>query len=174
MVVPATAAKPSVTLTLLVEFSSHCISRGPKKDCSIDFCELGIERLVIDHRQIRRAFHQERHALSFLLPDIVASLAERRCFFTGHENFLTLELGDLMPGLGVDARYEIYFSVRKAEAKNTLKVFIESAYVRDEEADNQPVNFKKADKITGWKVFLNKARGSPVNAARNSALKIRR
>jgi hypothetical protein len=94
--------------------------------------------------------------------------------FTGHENFLTLELGDLMPGLGVDARYEIYFSVRKAEAKNTLKVFIESAYVRDEEADNQPVNFKKTDKITGWKVFLNKACGSPVNAARNSALKIRR
>jgi len=64
--------------------------------------------------------------------------------------------------------------VRKGEGKNTLKLFIESAYVRDEDADNRPVNFKKADKIMAWKLFLNTARGTSIKAARNSALNMRR
>lgn len=48
------------------------------------------------------------------------------------------------------------------------------AYVRDEDADNLPVNFKKADKIRAWKLFLNTMRGTSIKAARNSALNMRK
>nr|WP_256679015.1 hypothetical protein [Pseudomonas sp. MWU12-2323] len=160
---------------MYVEYSSHCVSAGPKQNQVIDFHALGYERLIIDHRKVRRVFHAGRHALSFLLPDIIASIADRRCFFTGRENFLTLELGSVvMPGQTTDMRYEIYFNVRKGEGKNTLKLFIESAYVRDEDADNRAVNFKKADKIRAWKLFLNTTRGASIKAARNSALSMRK
>ncbi len=171
LVIPAASGNPAVTLTLSIEFSSHCISRGPKQNQPIDFQVLGHEYLVIDHRNVRRAFHPERYALSFLLPDVIASFSERRCFFTGRENFLTLELSSSMQGYAAGAHYEIYFNVRKGEVKNTLIVFIESAYVRDGMADNQPINFKKADKIKAWKLFLNKSRGKSIKAARNSAFK---
>jgi len=174
LVVPAAEGHPSVTLTLQVEYSSHCVSAGAKQSQMIDFHAVGYERLIIDHRKVRRVFHAGRHALSFLLPDIIASIADRRCFFTGRENFLTLELGNTTPGQAADMRYEIYFNVRKGEGKNTLKLFIESAYVRDEDADNRPVNFKKADKIRAWKLFLNTARGASIKAARNSALNMRK
>lgn len=170
VVAPASPGNPAVTMTLRVQYSSHCISRGPKKGQTIDFAALGYDYLVIDHRQIRRAFHQDRHSLSFLLPSIIASFAERKCFLTGHENFLTFELGELIPEVPSDAKYEIYFSVRQASEKNTLKVFIESAYVRDDDADNAPVNFKKVDKVTAWKLFLNKVRGKSIKAARGSTL----
>lgn len=161
-------------MTVQIEYSSHCISRGPKKDQALDFQTLGYEYMVIDHRQVRRAFHPERHALSFLLPGVIATFADRRCFFTGKDNFLTLELGTAMPGYPAGSKYEVYFNVRKGEAKNTLRMYVESAYVRDEDADNAPVNFKKADKITAWKLFLNKIRGVSVKAARNSALNLRK
>jgi hypothetical protein len=169
---PASSGNPAVVMTLRVQYSSHCVSYGPKLGRPLDFNELGYEVLVIDHRQNRRAFHAGRHELSFHLPSIIASLAERRCFFTAHENFLTLELGKLIPEASSGARYEIYFSVRQAELKNTLKVFIESAYLRDENGDHAPLNFKKADKITGWKLMLNKVRGTSIKAARNSPMKI--
>lgn len=171
LVIPAASGNPAVTLTLKVEFSSHCVSRGPKQNQPIDFQALGHEYLVIDHRNVRRAFHPQRHALSFLLPGVIASFSDRRCFFTGRENFLTLELGRSIQGYAAGAHYEIYFNVRKSALKNTLMVFIESAYVRDEMADNQPINFKKADKIKAWKLFLNKSRGKSIKAARNRALK---
>ncbi|MBX8520219.1 hypothetical protein K5D37_11075 [Pseudomonas cichorii] len=65
-----------------------------------------------------------------------------------------------------DTKYEIYFNVRKdANKKNTLNLFVESAYIRDEDADNEPVNFKKADKMQAWKLFLKKVRGEPMRGA---------
>lgn len=173
IVIPAASGSPAVTMTVHVEFSSHCVSRGAKQGKTIDFAALGYEHLVIDHRQNRRAFHQGRHDLSFLLPEIVDNFADRRCFFTGHENFLTLELGKVIPGYADDIKYEIYFSVRKAEARNTLKLYIESAYVRDEDADNAPVNFKKDDKIKASTLLLKKLRGESIKAHRGRAGKKR-
>ncbi len=74
-----------------------------------------------------------------------------------------------------DTKYEIYFNVRKdANKKNTLKLFVESAYVRDEDADNEPVNFKKADKMQAWKLFLKKVRGEPVRGHRGNNLQLGR
>ncbi len=173
--IPAADGQPRVLLTINAEYSSHCVSRGPKKDSHIDFNLVGFHRLVIDHRGIRREFKHDRHALSFLLPEILRTFKDRRCFFTGKENFLTLELGEILPGYGADTKYEIYFNVRKdASKKNTLKLFVESAYVRDEDADNEPVNFKKADKMQAWKLFLKKVRGEPVRGHRGNNLQLGR
>nr|WP_091013794.1 hypothetical protein [Azotobacter beijerinckii] len=161
VVVPGSAGSPAVTLTLDIEYSSHCISKGPKKGQSIDFGSIGHDHLVIDHRQIQRAFNVERYHLSHLLPKIIQSLHQRHCLFTGHQNFLTLELGEF-PGYPPGAKYEVFFSVRKGDARNTLRVIVESAYVRDEDADNAPVSFKKDDRIRGEKLLLKKARGEPI------------
>ncbi|MEQ4502338.1 hypothetical protein [Pseudomonas sp.] len=170
--IPSAAGQPRVLLTVNVEFSSHCVSRGPKEGDHIDFHLAGVERMVIDHRRIKREFKEDRHALSFLPPEIVRTFKDRRCFFTGKENFLTLELGEILPGYDAHTKYEIYFNVRKDDHKNTVKLFIESVYVRDEHAENEPVNFKKEDKITAWKLFLKRARGQPVRGHKGNNLKL--
>lgn len=170
VVIPEAKGSPSVTLKVSVKYSSHCVSRGPKQGHILDFDTLGHEAMVVDHRNLRRAFHPERHTLSFLLPGIIETFAERRCFFTGKENFMTYELGPT-PDRPADAKYEIFFNARKGDAKNTVKLFIESAYVRDDEyADNAPVNFKQTDKITAWKLFLKKVRGTEASAARGKTM----
>lgn len=162
--IPPANGMAGVTLTVNVEYSSHCVSRGPKQNQDIDFQVVGVERMVIDHRRVRREFKEGRHELSFLLPGIINTLKDRKCFFTGRENFLTLELGEILPGYDKDTKYEVYFNVRKGEVKNTLKLYVESAYVRDDDADNEPVNFKKSDKITAWKLLLKKLRGESIKA----------
>lgn len=170
MDIPAADGRPGVLLTVNVEYSSHCICRGPKQGQEIDFSAVGFERMVIDHRQVRREFVERRHELSFLLPGIINSFRDRKCFFTGRENFLTFELGEILPGYAKDTKYEVYFNVRRGGAKNTLKLYVESAYVRDDDADNEPVNFKKSDKMTAWKLFLKRARGEPVKGPTGNGL----
>lgn len=161
IVIPASGASPAVTLTLDIEYSSHCVTKGPKGGQSIDFEVLGHDHLVIDHRRIWRAFNAERYRLSYLLPDIIQSLHERHCLFTGHQNFLTLELGEL-PGYAPGTKYEVFFSVRQADQRNALRIIVESAYVRDEDAENAPVRFKKDERIKGCKLLLKKARGEEI------------
>lgn len=156
------AGSQPVQLLLDVEFSSHCVSKGPKTGATIDFSVLGYDHLLIDHRRNWRAFHPGRHRLSALLPQIIGSLHERPCLFTGHENFLTLELDQLLPGYPPGSQYEIYFSARRGTAPNSVRVFVESAYVRDEDAENDPYKFKKDDRIKGWRLLLKKARGEAV------------
>lgn len=158
----AEAGIQPVQLALDVEFSSHCVSKGPKTGTTTDFSVLGYDHLLIDHRSNWRAFHSGRHRLSSLLPQIIGSLHERPCLFTGHENFLTIELHQLLPGYPPGSQYEIYFSARQGNARNSVRVIVESAYVRDEEADNDPYKFKKDDRIKGWRLLLKKARGEAV------------
>lgn len=168
--VPPANGQAGVLLTVNVEYSSHCVSRGPKKNQQIDFHVICTSRMVIDHRQVRREFKESRHELSFLLPGIINTLRDRKCFFTGRENFLTLELGRILPGYDENTKYEVYFNVRRDDKKNTLKLYVESAYVRDDDADNEPMNFKKSDKMTAWKLLLKKARGEPVKGPTGNGL----
>lgn len=169
VVTPEAPGKPAVTLMLKVEFSSHCISKGPKRGKTIDFNIVGHERLVIDHRSKWRTFNEKRYHLSLLLPAVFNSLRDRPCLFTGHENFLTLDCS--LAGYPPDTEYEIYFSVRKTDQKNTLRIIVESAYIRDDDADNAPVHFKKEDRITGWKMLLKKARGEAIKRPPNKGKK---
>jgi len=155
-------AGKTTQLALDIEFSSHCVSKGPKKGTVIDFSVIGYDQLLIDHRSNWRAFHAGRHGLSYLLPQIIGSLHERPCLFTGHENFLTVELHQLLPGYPPGSQYEIYFSARQGSDRNSVRIVVESAYVRDEEADNDPYKFKKDDRIKGWRLLLKKARGEGI------------
>ncbi|MBT2767671.1 hypothetical protein J7J08_08465 [Stenotrophomonas sp. ISL-67] len=144
-----------------VEFSSHCISKGPRKGQHFDFSQIGHSFLVIDERRIWRKFLTVRHAASTVLPEIIRTLAERPCLFTSQTNFLTRELRELIPGYPAGTQYEVYFNVKRQGNLKVL-VFVESAYVRDEDSDNDPYKFKKDDRIKGWRLLLNRGRGRPV------------
>ncbi|MDC8636222.1 hypothetical protein NY671_22315, partial [Xanthomonas hortorum pv. pelargonii] len=56
---------------------------------------------------------------------------------------------------------EVYFNVA-ARGRGAVRIYVESAYVRDEDADNDPYKFKKDDRIKGWRLLLNRATGRPV------------
>lgn len=144
-----------------VEFSSHCVSKGPRKGQHFDFSRLGHSLLVIDERRIWRKFLAARHTASTVLPEIIRTLVERPCLFTSQTNFLTMELCELIPEYPTGTQYEVYFNVKRLGNLSVL-VFVESAYVRDEDSDNDPYKFKKDNRIKGWRLLLNRGRGRPV------------
>ncbi|MBS9438785.1 hypothetical protein EAE91_17040 [Photorhabdus noenieputensis] len=65
--------------------------------------------------------------MSFCLPDIVKTISSRICYKTGKGNFFTIELTN---DNGETVDYEIYFKVSR-ESRGKLRLFVESAYVRD-------------------------------------------
>ncbi|KLB29805.1 hypothetical protein SM77512_08600, partial [Xanthomonas hortorum pv. gardneri] len=153
--------RAAVTVSVSVEFSSHCVSKGPPKQGPALVFHAGHDDLVIDQRRIWRCFHPARYAASALLPDIMRTLDQRPCLFTNGDNFLTMELQELIPGYPPGAQYEVYFNVA-ARGRGAVRIYVESAYVRDEDADNDPYKFKKDDRIKGWRLLLNRATGRPV------------
>lgn len=160
LAIPGLAAHGLQELTLTVEYSSHCVSHGPRQGAELDFDSIGDDHLLIDHRGIRRAFCPRRYELSFQLPAIMASLADRQCLFTGHSNWLTLEGNQF--GYPDGSRYEVYFNLRRDSAR-TLKVHVESAYVRDQDhPSSRPTNLKRHEKIKGWLLMLKKLRNEPI------------
>lgn len=108
-------------------FSWHCYTRTPDASEQVHRLRNGKET---------RTFCPERYGYSKLLPGIVAGLSERKVLQTGKSNFVTIELVD-RNGTHVD--YEVYFSVRKDGKKRPLRLYVESAYVRDpSNAANRP------------------------------------
>lgn len=65
--------------------------------------------------------------MSFLLPTIAREIGQRACFKTGKGNFFTI---DVTTKEGQRIEYEVYFKVSK-EGRGRLRLFIESAYIRD-------------------------------------------
>ncbi|CAD0345710.1 hypothetical protein CFBP498_31060 [Xanthomonas hortorum pv. vitians] len=149
-VIIATPDRAAVAVSVSVEFSSHYVSKGPPKQGPALVFHAGHDDLVIDQRRIWRCFHPARYAASALLPDIMRTLDQRPCLFTNGDNFLTMELQELIPGDPPGAQYEVYFNVA-ARGRGTVRIYAESAYVRDEDADNDPYKFKKDDRIKGWR-----------------------
>lgn len=157
--IPATEGKPAVNFNLGVSYSAHCVSIGPKQGQGFDFAAIGEDKLIIDERGVHRCFDITRYEFSRILPDLLLTLEDRVCFFTGHENYLTIEAQ--MLGLKTDNPYEIYFSLRK-ESKGYLRMYVESAYLRDDDyMDRRPQNFKKREKVKGRVLLLNTLRGTP-------------
>jgi len=160
VVIPEHSTQGSQVVTLAIQYSSHCVSYGPKQGAELDFEAIGVEHMLIDHRGIRRAFCPGRYKLSIQLPSILASLADRQCLFTGHSNWLTLEGHQF--GYPEGSCYEVYFSLRREAALN-LTVYVESAYVRDAgHPSHRPVRFKRHEKIKGWLLMLKKLRNEPI------------
>lgn len=148
------------TVELRIEYSSHCVSYGPKQGQALDFDRIGVDHLLIDHRGIFRAFCPRRHHLSTQLPAIMQTLTERQCLFTGHSNWLTLEGHQF--GYPDGTGYEVYFNLRRQSA-NCLGIHVESAYVRDpDHPSGRSGSPKRHEKIKGWLLILKKLRGEPI------------
>jgi hypothetical protein len=63
------------------------------------------------------------------LPEIARTISERKCYHTGKGNFFTI---DLQLDDSEKFEYEIYFQISRAK-KGKLRLFVESAYIRDDE-----------------------------------------
>jgi len=79
------------------------------------------------------------------LSEIIKEMSERKILQTGKGNYLTIEIVDHD---GNKRDYEIYFTLRKQGKKKPLKLYVESAYLRDELAEairqkrrHQPIKF---------------------------------
>ena len=152
-VIAATAGCPEISAEMLIQYSSHCISVGPAHGEELDFAVLGHDRLILDDRDNARCFCADRYAWSKNLPDIIRSLpSDRMCYFTGHENWLSIEILDPQ---GSSQVYEVFFNLTR-QGNKFLRVYVESAYVRTAENEARwPSDFKKEAKIRG-KVLLSK------------------
>jgi hypothetical protein len=164
VVLPASAQNARIEATIRVEYTSHCVSYGPKAGAMIDFSVIGIERRLFDHRGVARAFCFDRHGWSLSLPMIVKTLAERKCYFTGRGNWFVVEDID---DYGATVEYEVFFFLRRDSGQN-LRLVIESAYVR--KAGSEATGAKKNRRgVVRFKVMVAKhLRGESVrNPAHN-------
>lgn len=157
--IEASAKFPQIDFNVLVQFSSHCISWGPKRDEIIDFDLHGHERRVIDDKGVHRCFCDARYELSSNLPGVFETLIDRQCLFTGHENWLTVEV---LKSNGETEEYEVFFRITRQGSK-MLRIYVESAYVREpEKAINKPVHLKRRDKVRAKVLLAKKLRGEPI------------
>jgi hypothetical protein len=167
VVLPASTHNARLEATVRVEYTSHCVSYGPRAGAMIDFAVIGFERRLFDHRGVARAFCFDRHGWSLSLPAIVKTLADRKCHFTGHGNWFVVEDID---DHGETVEYEVFFILRRDSGKS-LRLVIESAYVRD--AGGEATGAKKNRRGTvRFKVIVAKRlRGETVrNPAYNDTL----
>ena len=74
LAIAATPRYPALMLRIEVEFTSHCVSFGPKDGEVLDFDALGQDRRILDHRDVPRAFCFDRYRWSLSLPDLVRTL----------------------------------------------------------------------------------------------------
>jgi len=159
LAIPASPKYPAVVATVRVEYTSHCVSFGPNDESvPFNFEVIGADRKIVDHRRVARAFCFDRHRWSLQLPAIIAQLQDQRCYFTGHSNWLVIE--DIQDD-GVTVEYEVFFRLRHIDA-NTLRLIIESAYVRDP-AKERPGIPSKRRSIVRFRVMAAKTlRGEPI------------
>jgi hypothetical protein len=99
---------------------------GPKVGETLDFEALGLDRRILDHRQVARAFCLDRYRWSLSLPTLVRTLDGHYCNFTGQGNWLVIRTID---DQGREVDYEIYFRLRR-QSGTVLRMVVESAYVR--------------------------------------------
>lgn len=135
LVVPAKDGKPERSYRLNVSYSMHCFTRGARKGESIP-AELAYK----DSRETR-IFEFDRYAQSEFLPEIVRSLADRKCHHDAHGNFYVFEIID---STGTKQYYSVFFTLSKAGKKAGLNLFITTAHMRPEQpyAKNvKPVRF---------------------------------
>ncbi len=159
----ATDKYPAKDIDVLVQYSSHCVSWGSKQNQKIVFSIHGEGRRIIDDKGNHRCFCDSRYILSKKLPEIFSSFPEYKCFFTGRENWLIIEILD---PFGNRDEYEIFFNLTR-QGNRMLRLYVESAYVRDERSEiRKPANFKHRDKIRASVLLVKKLRGEGIRKPR--------
>lgn len=159
LIIPESGRYPALTARIAVEFTSHCVSFGPKLGEKLDFEVLGNDCLIRDHRNIARAFSFDRYRWSLQLPDLVQRLSEHMCYFTGQGNWLIIR-GIDDQGHFVD--YEIYFRLRR-RAPSMLRLVIESAYVRDLDRPKPGLPTSRKGRVRFRVMVAKVLRGEPLS-----------
>jgi hypothetical protein len=146
---PAKGGKAARKYEVEVEFSCHCFTRGLPGEGSVD------DKLLYGDE--RRIFDFQRYELSKLLPGIVEQLPHRECFHadTRQDNFFSLEQQN------GEATYEIYFKADRV-GKGRLKLFVQSAYLRDKQHDSRPRSYK----IGFFVILYNTLHQKPIKVGR--------
>jgi len=87
-----------------------------------------------------RLFDFERYELSKRLPEIIETLAQRKCFHTGYGNFVTVEV---VREDGTSVNYHVFFTVSKSDRKKRVNLYIQSAYVPSRKVGtlDKPIRF---------------------------------
>lgn len=133
--IPESKNSGALSFSLLVRFSTHCVTEKSVKGNTVQFDDEGGSP---------RFFSQERYNLSRLLPGIMGDLLDRQCYHTSHgRNYFIIEYTDQAEE---KRDYHIYFIVKKI--KEGVSVFVESAYL-----SNNPQKQKK--KIKGKVILAN-------------------
>ena len=105
-----------VEVEIRVAFAMHCFTRA----CADGD---GDSQLYRDARETR-SFCPDRYTLSWQLPGIVRTLAERRCSFAKADNYMTI---DMQTVDGAAVQYGVFFNVMRMDG-NAVLLTIQSAY----------------------------------------------
>lgn len=134
----------------------HCFTKGPSKHKGKTLSDYPEELYYQDSRETR-IFSFGRHKLSYRLPKIAQGIGSTPCYHTGKGNFFVI---DIENEDGVAEEYEVYFNVARADkGKGWLHLFIESAYVRDNEhQSSQP----KKKKVNFFVIAHNRQLNKPI------------
>ncbi len=126
-------------VTCTVQFSTHCFSDRYDQDRHAHHV------IVVDERRQQRCFDQDRYELSKGLKALIEALPVTKVYYQTHEsNFAIITMAD-------GREYRVYFNVRRSSGKNTVRLYVESAYAPDAEnfavtpkraRSHQPVRFK--------------------------------
>lgn len=140
--IPATNRYPEINAGMLVQYASHCVSRGPRHGEPFNFACIGHDRLIVDEKGNERCFSMARYAWSMNLPAIIESLPSGRpCLFTNLGNWLSVEVLDPLVRPAV---YEVYFSLTW-QSSNFLRLHVEGAFVRTGENPNRRPGYLTRD-----------------------------
>lgn len=151
VLIPGQAGKPDLLLKVHVTYGLHCFARNQLPGEQVD-----AEHWYTDSRE-KRVFCLLRWELSKQLPQIIATLGDRRCMHTGREEFVTLQV--IHQGRTFD--YAVFFTVtkaRKAEGAH-LNLFVNSAHERID-----PLKYKKP--ISFKFILLNRYQGKEIKVPR--------
>ena len=153
LVQPAAKGKPERSYSIKVEFSLHCFAKEKKAGDD--------PALAYSDNRETRTFCFDRYGLSHHLPAIMSSLDQRVCRHTGHGNFLTI---DLVNQRGDTVEYEVYFQPSKTRSggKTRIKLYVQSAYVRDENSLEYRPRPKKSRRISIHVIAHNTLHNKPI------------
>jgi hypothetical protein len=158
--IPPSDRYPRLAVSMRVEYTSHCVSYGPPANGKpFDFTSLGPARRIHDHRGIERVFCFERYRHSLQLPQVISKLDAHTCYFTGRENWLVIEHIDER---GRRSEYEVFFRLRRGEAPHTLRLVVESAYVRDTDRSRPGIPRNRRGRIKFAVMAAKILRGEPI------------
>lgn len=147
-VAQASSTRPERTYQIEVGFSMHTFTRGSVPEESID------PALLYRDSREERVFDFVRYEFSRQLPEIVQQLGERICYHTQHGTFFTIEIVNPQD---VSQDYEVYFKLSRSSRKGWLKLYVQSAYVRDpEHGTAQPKRRKIGFQVIAYNVMTGK------------------